>query len=86
MAKTANKKTATHQPVIEDHDLEVEVVEPEDEHHDPDTEIGLVDNHNIVSYTDMPTQGRQREILINGRRYEHTHEDRDGVWIYRDLG
>lgn len=61
-------------------DSPVEVDHP----HDPLTEIGL-DYGGGVSYREMPTEGRQRRVFVNGVDYEHTHEDKDGVWVYRHL-
>lgn len=44
---------------------------------------GMVDP---AYYPNANTTARDRTIEINGSVFEHTHEDADGVWIYRHFG
>lgn len=58
------------------------------EKRNPRTTAGISDGGGNVEYIDydMPDGKPQREITVNGERYEAVSSDEDGVRIYRHLG
>jgi carboxylesterase type B len=59
----------------------------------PDRYVGIWLEGDVVQYYDNANRPlrsgelalRDRSITVGGVRYEHTHEDADGVWMYRSL-
>lgn len=39
----------------------------------------------VTVYYPNASPDNDRRIVISGQGYEHTHEDADGVWIYRRM-
>lgn len=52
----------------------------------PSDYVGIWLEGDVTSYfKNVTAPDRERSIVIDRIRYEHTHEDADGVWMYRCL-
>lgn len=47
--------------------------------------IGLWLEGDVLDYLPNASDFNDRTVSIGGKNYEHTHEDDDGVWIYRRM-
>lgn len=62
-------------------DVQAEELEPTEV-----TQVGL-DDEGAIRYIDNPYGDTlSRTILYEGRSWEHTSEDSNGVWLYRCFG
>lgn len=84
MAKN-NKEAAGVDETSEDTALAV--ADPVVEKRDPTKTIGFESGvHGEYLYIDAPAGWeRDRSISYSNGHYEHTLDDRDGVWIYRQM-
>lgn len=90
MAKSKVKKVDDPATAEDESLQEVEETVDEVEHHDPEKTFALSDSGSLTYVDDEHpfwVRGwmRDRTILCNGVSYEHTHDDHDGVWVYKHL-